>query len=493
MIPNPGSASSEPWPEPPRDLLRLPWIGAFLRWRHARLALQVPLFALALAMVAHGFWGSPLAPKNLATVWTWVHYRGLLVVALLAAGNLFCMACPFMLPRTLARRFFSPRFHWPRRLRNKWLSAGLFVLVLYLYELFDLWGSPAATAGLIVAYFAGALLIDGLFRKASFCKWVCPLGQFNFVASTVSPLEIAVRDPAACASCATLDCITGRRDEAEPGRTVVPGCELNLFLPEKVGNLDCTFCLDCVHACPKENVALVPRLPAAELWVDPRRSGIGRISERKDLGALAIVFTFGALLNAFGMVSPVYAVESWLAARLGTGGHEAPVLGALFVLLLLVEPLVLLGLAAALARRASGRGEPLLSHALRFSFALIPLGFAIWLAHYSFHLLTGFFTFVPVVQSALAEAGWPLLGAPRWGLGGLSPLEVRPLEMGFLGLGLLGSILVAWRLAEREHPGEAPRAFRVAVPWAGLFVLLAASAVWLLVQPMEMRGTFLPQ
>lgn len=489
MLPITESASRKPGPG--WDVLRLPGLGAFLRWRHARLALQAPLFALALGMVAHGFWGTPLAPKNLATVWTWVHYRGLLVVALLAAGNLFCMACPFMLPRTLARRLWTPRFHWPRRLRSKWLSIALFVLVLYLYELFDLWGSPAATAGLIVAYFAGALLIDGLFRKASFCKWVCPLGQFNFVAATVSPLEIAVRDPEACATCETLDCITGRRDPAAPDRVVVPGCELNLFLPEKVGNLDCTFCLDCVHACPKENVALAPRLPASELWVDPRRSGIGKISGRKDLGALAIVFTFGALLNAFGMVSPVYAVQSWLAARLGTG-HEAPVLAALFFLLLVVEPFVLLGLAALLARRAAGRHEPLLSVALRSSYALIPLGFAIWFAHYAFHLLTGFFTFLPVAQSALAEVGWPLLGAPDWGLGGLSPAAVRPLEMGILGLGLLGSILVAWRLAEREHPEDAARAVRVALPWVGLFVLLAASAVWLLVQPMEMRGTFLP-
>ena len=56
-------------------------------------------------------------------------------------------------------------------------------------------------------------------------------------------------------------------------------------------------------------------------------------SRRKDLAALAIVFAFGALVNAFGMVSPVYAVEEWLGGLLGTT-HEAPVLGTLFLLLL---------------------------------------------------------------------------------------------------------------------------------------------------------------
>ena len=47
------------------------------------------------------------------------------------------------------------------------------------------------------------------------------------------------------------------------------------------------------------------------------RSGLGILSKRKDLAALVIVFTFGALLNAFGMVSPVYALEQWLANLFG--------------------------------------------------------------------------------------------------------------------------------------------------------------------------------
>ena len=83
----------------------------------------------------------------------------------------------------------------------------------------------------------------------------------------------------------------------------------------------------------------------------------------------------------------------------------------------------------------------------------MPLGFGIWLAHYSFHLFTGLLTFIPVTQSALADAGLPLLGPPA-----LEPARhpagfVHPLELGFLALGLLGSLLVAWRIAEREVPG----------------------------------------
>lgn len=467
--------------------MRVPGIGAFLSWRHARTFLQVPLLLVSIIMVGHGLWGPSLAPKNLATTLTWLHFRGVLVLVILVAGNFFCLACPFMLVRNMARRFFKPWLNWPRKLRNKWLSVGLFVLLLFLYELFDLWSSPWWTAWLIVAYFLGVLVVDGVFKHASFCKFVCPLGQFNFVASTISPLEIKVREQEVCTSCTTKDCIRGRREPGPDLVVVQRGCELALFQPLKAGNMDCTFCLDCVHACPHDNVGILSRMPASELMTDPMRSGIGLFSRRKDLAALAIVFTFGALLNAFGMVSPVYVVERWLAGLLHVG-HEAPVLGVIFEFFLLVEPFVLLGMAAWITR-AWGRTErPLLPIAVRYSYALVPLGFGMWLAHYGFHFFTGLLTIIPVTQSAIASLGASFLGAPRWTLTGIPMRFVQPIELGFIGLGFAGSLLVTHRLAEDDCAEHPMRAF---IPWATVCLLIGLAAVWLLFQPMEMRATLM--
>ena len=474
-------------PAPAVDLLRWPFLGRLLGWRHARTLLQIPLFVVAALMIAHGLFGPQLAPKNLATTLSWVHFRGALVLVLLLAGNFFCLACPFMLPRNLARRFIRPRRNWPRRLRNKWLSLSLFVLILFCYELFDLWASPRWTAVLIFLYFAGALAVDGVFKHASFCKFVCPIGQFNFVASTVSPLEVKARDLEVCDACRTKDCIRGRRVEPRSPVVIQRGCELALFQPRKVGNLDCTFCLDCVQACPHDNVGIVSRVPAEELTVDPVRSGVGTLSHRRDLSALAVVFTFGALLNAFGMVSPVYAVQGWLAGLLHARG-EAPVLGLLFALALVVEPVLLLGAAAWVTLKWGGRRGALLPTVVKYSYALIPLGFGVWLSHYGFHFLTGLYTFVPVTQGALAWAGWSILGEPLWGVAGLPERFVYPVELGLLGLGLLGSLLLVYRLADTD---EAAHPRRVFAAWAALCLLLWASALWLLSQPMEMRGTFL--
>src|ERR1700688_5266815 len=173
------------------------------------------------------------------------------------------------------------------------------------------------------------------FKHASFCKFVCPIGQFNFVASTLSPFEVKVREQDVCTRCHTNDCIRGRR-EPVADLVTIRGCELALFQPSKVGNMDCTFCLDCVHACPHDNIGILSRLPAAELMTDPMRSGIGLFSRRTDIAALAMVFCFGALVNAFGMGSPAYVVEKWLGGVLNVQA-QAPVLGVIFALFLIVE------------------------------------------------------------------------------------------------------------------------------------------------------------
>ncbi|HZZ58830.1 MAG TPA: hypothetical protein VFE31_13440 [Opitutaceae bacterium] len=476
----------------PFDLLRVPILGGFLRRRWARAALQAPVFLVAVLMAVHALFGPQLAPKNFGSLVTWVHFRGLVVLALLCAGNLFCMACPFMFLRDLARRWAVPRWNWPRPLRNKLPAVILFAGVLFAYEWLSLWADPWATGLLIVGYFAAALLVDLFFRKASFCKYVCPIGQFNFLGSTLSPFEISVRDANVCGSCRTKDCITGRRGAAtaqEPaGRVVQRGCELGLFQPRKVGNLDCTFCLDCVHACPHDNVGLHARLPGEELVHEGPRSGAGDLARRTDWTLLIVVFVFGAVLNAFAMISPVYALERAFS-RLSGVENRGAVLGVLFGAALVAEPAVLLGGAAWCTRRAAAAGDSLLAIINRFSRSLVPMGFGVWLAHYGFHFFTGALTVVPVTQYAVHEAtGAYLLGLPRWSLGGLPPAFVYPLELSFMVLGFGGSLLVGWRVARTFAPS---RAFRAYIPWASVAALLFAAACWTMSQPMDMRVTFL--
>jgi polyferredoxin len=450
------------------DLLRLPILGAVLRWRRLRLTLQLALLAVAAALVVHGLTGPQIGPRNLATVATSIHWRGLLVIGLLVAGNVFCAACPMVLARDAGRRVFHARLRWPRQLRGKWLGILLLVGVLYAYELFDVWSLPAATAWIILGYFGMALAVDMLFSGAVFCKHLCPIGQFNFIASTVSPTELRVVSLDTCRTCGTADCIKGRRDPAQPAVVRQRGCELGLFLPAKVGNLDCTLCFDCVRACPHDNIALVTRAPGAELLDPGRRSGIGTLARRPDLAWLAVVFVAASLVSAFAMTAPASALEQRVASALGVAS-EAPALGVLFVVGVLVLPAVLV----------RTMGAP-------YAMTLVPLGVGVWVAHYAFHLLTGALTLVPVAQAAAIDAtGRPALGEPAWTWVGMQPGGVLPIQIGLVILGACGSIGLLQALARRDHGSPAARRWPA---WVVLVAVLALAAAWTFVQPMEMRG-----
>jgi polyferredoxin len=466
----------------PVDLLRLPLLGCFLKWRHARLAMQLPLMALAGVLILDGLRGPQVSAMNLAGVLPWIHWRGLLILSLLAAGNLFCMACPFLVPRTLARRWLPSGRSWPRWLRSKWLAVVLLVLFLWAYEAFSLWDSPWWTAWLALGYFALAFVIDGFFRGAAFCKYLCPIGQFNFVQSLVSPLEVKVRDPAVCAACRTKDCIRGRDG--------IPGCELHLYQPRKAGNMDCTFCLDCIHACPHDNIGMPARPPGSDLWQEREVRG-ARLGKRPDLAVLVVVVVFGAFVNAAGMVGPVLAWRDRLGSLLE---QSSPLLltSLLYFLGLLALPLLAVGSAAAVSRRWGRLDVSLVEVATRYSYALVPLGLGMWLAHYSFHFLTSYDTVIPAAQRFAADLGWPALGAPQWVAACCRPVAdwLPRLEVLFLDLGLLLSLYSGYRLTlAQSPPPRLSQALWALAPWAVLITLLFAAGIWLVFQPMEMRGT----
>jgi hypothetical protein len=392
-------------------------------------------------------------------------------------------------PREIGRRFLPARFRWPRALRSKVLAAALVVAWLCAYEAADLWDSPSATAWILIGYANAALAVDGLFRGASFCKYLCPIGQFDFVLSTVSPLEVRVKDLSTCASCATRDCIRGNAQQR--------GCELDLYLPRKQGNLDCTFCLDCVHACPHDNVGILAVTPAGDLTRDPRRSSLGRLSRRTDVALLALVIVFGAFANAAAMTAPV---AGWMSA-LGdaSGWSRAAIATALLVLAVVPVPLLAMLGCAALGRALSNTTAGMRELFCRYALALVPLGASMWAAHLVFHLATGGGALLPVVQRAASDLGVQALGAPSWAMAAPSSAQtwLLPTLLLIVDAGLLLTLWVAWRVtASVDDPlaGDATRRTRPAallLPWGGLACALWIAAVWILLQPMEMRGAML--
>jgi hypothetical protein len=302
---------------------------------------------------------------------------------------------------------------------------------------------------------------------------VCPIGQFNFIASLVSPLEVRVRDTGVCSTCLTHDCLRGNSS----GR----GCELELFQPAKSGNMDCTFCLDCVKACPHDNIGIMVASPGRDLIADPRRSSVGRFAQRPDMAALVLVFVFAAFVNAATMVTPVRDLQESVSrvAGLPTTGI---VWGGIFVFTVLILPISIAWICGRVSALASGCDIREITDG--FSIALAPLGFAMWLSHVASHIFSGVLSPWPVLVRIFRDLGLgpavPDWNVPTFAFDGLTGLQILLLDAG-----LLFCLWILWRKS-RVISG---RALPVFLPWACLATALYAAGIWLVFQPVDLRGT----
>jgi hypothetical protein len=246
--------------------------------------------------------------------------------------------------------------------------------------------------------------------------------------------------------------------------------------------------LDCVHACPHDNVGILVAPPGRELWRDSLRSGIGRFSRRVDLAALILILVFGAFANAAGMVGPVVDWEERMRTDLGL--PSMLLMTSLFYLFaLLVLPLVIVSGAAIFSRWWGQREATCLQVATRFTYALVPIGFGMWLSHYCFHFFSSCDTVIPTMQRFAADLGWTALGDPVWSSSCCgSVAEWLPhVEIMFLDLGLLLSLYVGYRIATPQS-GPTRQGLKAFFPWSLVILLLFAAGIWIVLQPMQMRG-----
>lgn len=458
-------------PHDASDVLHWPGIGSALRWRWSRLAAQTVLLLIALLMVYDGFTGDPIAAANLSTILSWVEYRGLILLALLFAGNLFCFACPFALLRTLGGRLSLRGPRWPRVLRTKWLSIGSLAVIFWLYEWADLWATPRLTAIVILGFFGLSFALEALFRESPFCKWLCPLGAFNFSYATVSPLRIQARSAQVCRQCEGKECVRGSAR--------VAGCGTELYVPAMRTNMDCTLCLDCVRACPYDNIALRASL-------GPRQLLDRRLAAGWDRATLLVSLAFMGFANAFGMVPPAAAVDAWMRS-LGVHSEGLRLL-LLFGMGTVALPAALVWSLSTIGSRVSGAPSQAKAHAARFAPAFVPMGIGIWLAHYGFHFAIGALTLVPALQAFVLDHGWGWAGSPNWRLGPILPLEwIFPIQVAAVCLGFLAAIAVLAR-ASLQQAREPMRALADLLPWAIALALLTAAALWVFNLPMQPRG-----
>jgi hypothetical protein len=113
-----------------------------------------------------------------------------------------------------------------------------------------------------------------------------------------------------------------------------------------------------------------------------------------------------------------------------------------------------------------------------------PLGVSMWAAHFLFHLVTAALTPWPVIQRLAKDAGISS-ALPNWNIASLGFNDLPALEILILNAGCLFTLWLLWRKTLATSKAHPLLAF---LPWAILAGSLYALGIWIILQPMEMRG-----
>jgi hypothetical protein len=233
-----------------------------------------------------------------------------------------------------------------------------------------------------------------------------------------------------------------------------------------------------VQSCPKQNVGILRAVPGESLREDHQGSGVGRLTRRPDVAVLVLILVFGAFVNAAGMTGPVMMWMHHWHARLRLSSM-VPVVTAIYAVGLLILPVMLAAACGWMSRLGTQRAWKDLT--CSFTLALVPVGFSMWLAHFSNHLFAGWSAVIPAVARFISPASSINL-AQAW-----VPAWIPSLELCFLDAGLLLTLYTTWRVACRLVSGDR-RALVAMFPWAVLAGALYSAGVWIVFQPMQMRG-----
>jgi hypothetical protein len=264
--------------------------------------------------------------------------------------------------------------------------------------------------------------------------------------------------------------------EVVHGPQGVLGCGTDLFPPQLKSNLDCTLCLDCVRACPHDNVGLFVRQPGRELnkpqaWL-----------QRWDVSLMIIILAFMGLSNAFGMVPPVFDLLDWLRDSIGIQTEFLALLLIFGVgnILLPIGTALLAGTASRIFTR-NGHSISLRHTVAAFAPAFVPLGAGIWFAHYSFHFLIAPLTIIPVLQEFFGQTG-------EWARFSVAPSAefIGALQVIAMVGGFAWSMVIAQRASLRLYKRDGMFGL---LPWALVLLLMMLAAIQIFGMPMEMRGT----
>lgn len=419
------------------DLLRLPGLGRFLRWRWLQPVVEVPMLVLFVLVIIVGIWGTQEPSQNLATMLIWVYWWSLVIFSFIFVGRIWCMVCPLgAAGEWTSRRLGTLDRKWPRALRNLWVAHIFFIVLTGVDLVIGIDILPRFTGYFLLTLLILSVAMALVFERRTFCRYVCPIGGMCGIYSMASMTELRSKSRGRCETCTTKECIKGTEKAY--------GCPWFEYPGEMDRNNYCTACGECVRACPHGNLGLAVRPPGQDLWRTDKRVFDEVILAVGMIGVMAS--------HTIATTQPYDDWVSVLETERGIPGWATITL--VYVASILLANLAYLGVSALAARRTSTRSRPLDGRTVyRWTgYALIPLALSMHLARNVLFLNIWGTAVVDVFANMWNGSGFP------FGTGRVETQDVLPdstvwwIRMGIILMGFVFSAYAAYRLSLRMQP-----------------------------------------
>lgn len=437
------------------NLYRIPWLRPVIESRWPQFLVRALALAGFVFAITAGLFGSVVGSHNFAIIFVWIAWwSAFKLVFIPLGGRSWCSICPIPMPGDWLQqggilrkgRGLGLNLRWPKQLKGSWLQSGAFLLI-GLFSALTL-TDPRVTGWVFLALFGLAIGLSLVFENRAFCSHICPIGGFSGIYAQAAPVELRVLDTKICAEHGDKSCYHA--------------CPWGLYPVALRDSSACGLCMECLRACPYDNLALSLRPFSADL-------GQTRPANRLDEAFLALVMLGSALAFAAVFVGP----WGWLkmaAFEIGSWGWWGYAAGFLTLNLFILP--ILFGLAVWIGRQAGKVRLPLKREISNQSQALLPLGLMAWIAFTVSFALPKLGYILGVLNDPFGW-GWKLLGSGYtfWqpDVTGVSVL----VQVALLLAGLFWSVRITRQLSEPDT--------RRAIPVQVFCLAFTLAMLWLLV------------
>lgn len=477
--PRSAATAAPVWDSPPQkkndrlELTRLPWLRVLVVSRWPQFLIRAVTLAGFVFTILAGLLGTPVGSHNFAIIFVWIAWWTALKLAFIPfGGRSWCSVCPIPLPgewlqqgQILGRagRSLGLLKKWPKSLRGYWLQGSGFLLI-GLFSAVTL-TDPGLTSWVLLGLFGLAIALSLVFEKRAFCSYLCPIGGFTGLYTQMAPLEVRVKDVEICKAHTEKSCYTA--------------CSWGIYPVALRNSAQCGLCMECLRACPSNNLAFNLRPFGADLS-EPRRHA------RLDEAFMALVMLGSVIAFSAVFLGPWGALKS-AAYAIGSPAWLVYVVAFLALNLVLLPGLFFLAVwlgerrTAAIGKVQEGR-KRFFRAAANSALSLLPLGLFAWIA-FTISFAFPKFSYVLSVLSDPVGWGWNLFGSAN---------STGTADLGFFGVFLQGGLLLvglvwAARTALDNVEKNVSEASPERAPWIKALPLLAFHLaftlvmIWLLV------------